>query len=194
MNLRYNSSGPSCRAIGAPSTMSHPHPDQTRWFTTEVQPHGSALKSYLRGAFPSVRDVDDVVQESYLRIWRARFDQQIHFSKSFLFQVARRIAIDWLRRQEASPVAFVSNDLLLPVHDEARGAAETASVRDDVECLMRALETMPPRLREVVLLRKVDGLSQKEIAARLNLSELTVQSHVVRGLRRLEETFRQRSG
>ena len=49
-------------------------------------------------------------------------------------------------------------------------------------------------MREVIVLRKIDGLSQKEIAARLGLSELTVQVHVVRGLRRLEDFFRSRLG
>jgi hypothetical protein len=42
------------------------------WFAEEVQPHDAQLKAYLRGAFPAVRDVEDVVQESYLRVWRAR--------------------------------------------------------------------------------------------------------------------------
>jgi|GEM_PF-6457756 len=52
--------------------MHAPKTDQARWFAEEVHPHESSLRAYLRGAFPSVRDVDDVVQESFLRIWGAR--------------------------------------------------------------------------------------------------------------------------
>ena len=48
------------------------HTDQARWFAEEVQPHDAQLRAYLRGAFPTACDVDDVMQESYLRVWRVR--------------------------------------------------------------------------------------------------------------------------
>lgn len=47
-------------------------PETAHWFTEHVHPHDAQLKAYLRGAFPAVRDVEDVVQESYLRVWRVR--------------------------------------------------------------------------------------------------------------------------
>ncbi|MGH7944160.1 MAG: hypothetical protein ACREF9_04025, partial [Opitutaceae bacterium] len=46
--------------------------EAARWFTEQVQPHEIQLRNYLRVAFPTVRDVEDVVQESFLRIWKAR--------------------------------------------------------------------------------------------------------------------------
>lgn len=52
--------------------------------------HDEQLKSYLRLAFPTVRDVDDIVQESYLRTWRRQSSQPIRAAKAFLFTVARR--------------------------------------------------------------------------------------------------------
>ncbi len=164
-----------------------------QWFVTEIKPHEPVLRSYLRGAFPSVRDIDDVVQESYLRVWRARLHQPVRFSKSFLFQVARHIALDWVRRERVAPVVPVADVAALDFLDDRPGAAELASRQDELDMLICAFEAMPPRLREVIVLRKIDGLSQKEIAARLGLSELTVQGHVVRGLRRLELYFRRRS-
>ena len=163
--------------------------DSSQWFAEEIHPHGPSLRAYLRGTFPDVRDVDDVVQESFLRVWRARLDAPVRFSKSFLFQVARRIAIDWVRRERVSPLTAVADVAALPVPDERPGVADTACRRDEFELLIRAIDAMPPRLREVIILRKIDGLPQKEIAARLNLSALTVQIHVVRGLRRLQDYF-----
>lgn len=71
--------------------MDSPQSDSTKWFTEEVQPHEPVLRSYLRGAFPAVRDLDDVVQESYLRLWRARTEEPIRSAKAFLFTAARRI-------------------------------------------------------------------------------------------------------
>ena len=54
-----------------------PPTDQARWFTEEVDPHRSASRAYVQRAFPGVRDVDDVVQDSLLRIWTARASRQI---------------------------------------------------------------------------------------------------------------------
>ena len=76
------------------------------------------------------------------------------------------------------------------VRDERLGTVDRASLNDELIRLTRALDALPPRLREVMILRKLEGLPQKEIAARLGLSEFTVQVHVVRGLQRLQELFR----
>jgi RNA polymerase sigma-70 factor (ECF subfamily) len=164
--------------------------DTSRWFAEEVQPHDALLKAYLRRSFPAVRDLDDVVQEAYLRLWRARLSHRIRFSKAFLFQVARRIVIDLLRRERVSPIIAVTDLAALNVRDERLGTVDRASLNDELIRLTRALDALPPRLREVMILRKLEGLPQKEIAARLGLSEFTVQVHVVRGLQRLQELFR----
>lgn len=74
-----------------------------KWFAEEVQPHGPSLRAFLRGRFPAVRDVDDVVQESYLRIWKARARHPIDSAKAFLFRIARNLALDTLRHEKNSP-------------------------------------------------------------------------------------------
>jgi RNA polymerase sigma factor (sigma-70 family) len=167
--------------------MMPPHDsDQARWFAEEVQPHDAQLKSYLRGSFPTVRDVDDVVQESYLRVWRARLNRPITSAKSFLFQVARHLAVDLLRRDRASPVDRLPDLADLSVLDDGPGVVEIACTREEIALLARAFDTLPARCRAVMILRQIEGVPQKEIARRLGLSELTVQTHVVHGLRRLE--------
>ena len=83
--------------------------DNTRWFTEEVQPDGPQLRSYLRGSFPTVRVLDDVVQESCLRVWKSRATRPIQSAKAFLFAVARRLALDLVRREGAAEgVSFKS--------------------------------------------------------------------------------------
>jgi RNA polymerase sigma-70 factor (ECF subfamily) len=166
-----------------------PHTDQARWFADELQPHEPELRGYLRGSFPAVRDVDDVVQESYLRVWRARVSQPIRSGRSFLFQVARRIAIDFARRERISPLVPASDAVVASALAGGVDCAEAAARADDLDLLARAFEAMPPRRREVMILRKIEGVPQKEIAARLGITEAAVQIHVVRGLRGLEEFF-----
>jgi RNA polymerase sigma-70 factor (ECF subfamily) len=163
-----------------------PNSDQARWFAEEVHPHDAQLRSYLRGSFPTVRDVEDVVQESYLRIWKARAARPIQSAKSFLFSIARHLAIDTLRRQRSSPIDALPDLAALSVMDDGPGVAETACTREELALLAQALLALPPRCRHVIVLRQIEGLPQKEIARRLGLSELTVQTHVVHGLRRLE--------
>src|SRR6187402_1176310 len=99
-------------------------PEHSRWFAEEIQPHEGSLRSYLHGNFPKVGDVDDVVQESYLRMWRAKAAQPIRSARAFLFTVARRLALDTLRHERASPLTGVEAIESLAVIDEATDVAE----------------------------------------------------------------------
>lgn len=164
--------------------------ETARWFSAEVQPHELALRAYLRGAFPAVRDVDDVVQESFLRIWRARAASPIQSAKAFLFQVARRLAIDTVRRDRLDFFGDVRDIAGPPVYEEAPGAADTASTVERVRLLTDAIEALPARCREIFVMRKLHGFSQRDTAARLGLSERTVEVQVSRGMQRCEEFLR----
>ncbi|MBI5766479.1 MAG: RNA polymerase sigma factor [Verrucomicrobia bacterium] len=172
--------------------MKPPDSENARWFCREVHRHDTQLRSYLRGSFPSVPDVEDLVQESYLRVWKTCTARPIQSAKSFLFAVARHLAIDTLRREIASPVSRLPDDAPLSVLDDSPGVAEVACTREEIALLAQALLDLPPRCREVMLLRQIEGVPQKEIARRLGLSELTVQTHVVNGLHRVEEFMRRR--
>jgi len=174
--------------------------ENSRWFADEVHTHDAQLKAYLRGSFPSIRDVDDVVQESYLRVWRRQLKCPITevtgtvkaSVRGFLFRVAKRLAIDLLRRERASPFDPGADFSLLVMTEDLPDAAEVACTRQEIELLLEAIETLPRRCREILVLRKLQGLPQKEIAARLGLSEETVQVQARRGLRRCDAYLRRR--
>jgi RNA polymerase sigma factor (sigma-70 family) len=161
--------------------------EQSRWFAAEVQPHHSHLTAYLRRAYPSVRDTDDVVQETYLRIWKARALQPIQSAKAYLFRIARNLALDAIRRGRTSPIDAMPDLAALPVMDQGAATAETVCANEEIALLAEALEALPPRIREIVILRKFQNLPQKVVAERLHISELTVQEQVYRGLRRIEK-------
>ena len=163
-----------------------------KWFQDEVQPHGPSLKAWLRGRFPAVRDVDDVVQESYLRIWQARARQPIDSAKAFLFRIARNLALDTLRHERHSPIHAVTELSRLIVLEDKPDAAATAARQQEIDLLVEAIDGLPARCREIFILRKLRGVSQKDIAARLGLSEQTVQVQAARGLRRVAESLRRR--
>src|SRR5690606_9967980 len=77
-----------------------PRPDHARWFVEEVQPHEPALRSFLRRRFPTIRDVDDLVQEAYARLMQARESGAILKPRAYLFAPARNAAIDLFRGRQ----------------------------------------------------------------------------------------------
>lgn len=164
----------------------------SKWFTEEVQPHELALKGYLRRAFPAVRDVDDVVQESYVRILQTHPCQPIASARAFLFTVARRLALNLIARQKTAATIHVGDFSACPVLQDGAGVPERVSRLEVYDLLGEALATLPARCREITVLRKLQGLSQREVAARLGLSEKTVAEQVARGVRRCEEFLRRR--
>jgi RNA polymerase sigma factor (sigma-70 family) len=172
---------------------SHAIPVQDgRWFEDEVHSHRAQLKAYLRGSFPGVGDVEDVVQESFLRIWKARARGPIRSAKAFLFGIARHLALDQTRRNAISPVKAVDDVAGLPVPAETESAAETLSADEKFQELAAAIATLPPRCRAAFVLCKLKGISHRDAAAQLGLSERTVDEHVFRGMQRLGEELRRR--
>lgn len=170
------------------------NPPATRWFAEEVHAHEASLKAYLRASYPALRDLDDVVQESYLRIWKARMARPIRFTKSYLFQIARNLSLDLTRRRYTSPFVDVDDPVMMAVPDPAPAVEARVEARDELRLLARAIDALPARCREILILRQIEGVPQKEIADRLGLSVLTVQVQVVRGLRRVNEYLRQHEG
>lgn len=172
--------------------MPPPETDHARWFAEEVHVHDGQLRAYLRGTYPAVRDVDDVVQESYLRTWKARLAHPIASTKSFLFQVARNLAIDVLRRKQprATDSSVDFDELCVP--DDSADAAATLSLQEKIDLLSAALATLPERTREIVFSRKFLGLPQKDVAARLGIAERTVETQLAKGMKRCAAYLRKR--
>ena len=168
-----------------------PESEQARWFAAEVQPHEASLRSWLRGQYPSLLDVDDLIQDTYTRVLRAHAvdPARIYGVKSLLFTTARNLALDQLRRRQLVQLdAWPENDEPdLP--EDRPGVEELVSRRQELELLTEAIQALPDRCRQVLTLRKIYGLSQKEIAAQLGIAEHTVEAHVGAGVRRCTEYF-----
>jgi len=164
------------------------NPVQAHWFAAEIQPHEPALRAYLRRWLRSETDVDDVVQEVYVRLFRARKDES--FSKAFIFVVARNIVRDLWRRSSTAEIVPITETVALPVLQDNPGVSELVSRRQELALLREAIGSLPERCREVFLLRKIQGLSQKEIAATLGITENTVETLVAKGAHRCADYFR----
>lgn len=167
--------------------------EQNRWFTEEVQPHETSLRSYLRNAYPTVRDVDDVVQESYIRLLKARTVHPIQCARAFLFGIARRLAVDVIRKERRTTAHEVVMDLnSLSVLEGKADAAEASSSQEEIALLAEAIHSLPSRCREIMILRKLDRLSHQEIAQRLGIAVPTVEVQISRGMDKCTRYLRSR--
>lgn len=167
-----------------------PPTDQTHWFAKEVQPHEASLRAYLRHSLPSVADVDDLTQECYARLLRERDRGTVRSHRAFLFAVARNAVRDLLRRRAVADAIPITETDPLPVLDDGPDVVDFVVRREELAILTEAIRALPERCRHVFLLRKIQGLSQKEIAVRLGITENTVETLVAKGARRCADYLR----
>jgi RNA polymerase sigma factor (sigma-70 family) len=158
-----------------------------------VQPYEPALRAYLHGRFPALADQDDIVQDTYARLLRAHAAGNIRHPKAFLFTTARNAALDFFRRKRGVSLDDVTHfDESAVLLDRPPSAAEHASREQELEILAEAVRALPDRCRQVIMLRYLDGLAYKEIAAQLDISPETVKAQLAKGMRRCAEFFRER--
>jgi RNA polymerase sigma-70 factor (ECF subfamily) len=169
--------------------MANPNTDQARWFVANVLPHDAALRAWLRAGFGSQVEIDDVVQDAYSRLLRAHVEGTVISPKAFLFHAARNLALNQLRhRKYTHPASSFESDVSR-ILDGGAGVPEAVASAEDTRLLIEAIQSLPGRCRQVFTLRKIYGLSQKEIAIRLGISEHTVEVQGAIGIRKCAEYF-----
>lgn len=166
--------------------------EQSLWFVDEVLPHEAGLRRWLVSRFSAIRDIDDLVQETFSRILKARDSGPIPNPQAFLFVVSRNLALNRLRRMSREYPSEDVEEYPSILVDEMAGPFESTALQEEIDELVSAFQSLPDRCRRVMTLRKIYGLSQREIAAKLGISEHTVESQVGIGLRKCRTFFRQR--
>ena len=163
--------------------------DPSTWFAHEIQPHEPALRRFFFSHFPELRDIDDLVQETYVRVLRANHRHRIDDPRAYLFATAQSAAVDNYRRQKIFLARNLAEIDVESVTEDGPDAAETASGDQESEVLADAINALPERCRLVMQLRWFDGLSYREIALRLGVSEKTVNAQLALALLRCRRYF-----
>jgi RNA polymerase sigma-70 factor (ECF subfamily) len=156
-------------------------------------PYEPLLRGWLQGRFGAQVEIDDIVQDVYARLLRARAQGTVVSPKAFLFHAARNIALNQVRHRSYTHPTELTDNAVSSVLDPGEGVPETVARAEDIQLLIRAVQSLPERCRQVFTLRKIYGLSQKEIAARLGISENTVEVQGAIGVRKCADYF-QRHG
>jgi RNA polymerase sigma factor (sigma-70 family) len=169
-----------------------PDTEQSRWFIEEVHPHEPALRGYLRGCFPTLQDVDDLVQEAYARLIRAHNAGKVGHPRAYLFATARNAALDLFRRGKIVSIEGLAEIDRLSVLEAGPDPAEQASHDQEIAILHEAVGSLPDRCRQILTLRRLHGLSHRQIAQTLGISEHTVNAQLAIGMLRCRQYLRAR--
>lgn len=164
-------------------------PEQFRWFAEHLRPHEPMLRAWLRAQFPSTADVDDIVQEAYSRVLRAQAANAIRSPKAFLFATARNIALMQLRHRQVERTEALAERERSDILDESPDVADAVARTQELEILTQAIQSLPARCRQILTLRKIYGMSQRDVAAELGIAEHTVEAQGTIALRKLADFF-----
>ena len=148
--------------------------------TKLFQDHREALTQFLVYKIRCPETARDLCQETYLRLLRDNAVTHDENLSGFLFRVADRLAINYLKWQRLARNNGVPlyEELICPKHLPD----EITALRQQCEILLDAINSLPRKFRDVFLLRKIDELTYTEISLRLGISEKTVQRHLVEAM------------
>ena len=163
--------------------------ERALWLSRAVLPHEPALRAWLKRKRVIDLDIDDIVQEAYAKLAALESVAAVRDPRTYVFQVAYSIVVSHVRRSRIVSIRAMEDveelGTVLPQTSPERQLED----RDELNRLAAAIAALPPRCRETRLLRRVEGLSQRETAKRLGVSEKAVEKNMARSLRALMDIF-----
>lgn len=168
--------------------------EQYHWFAEHLRPHEEMLRAWLRTQFPAVCDIDDIIQEAYLRVLNSHEARGVDSPKAFLFATARNLVLMQLRHRRVERAESLAEMDATSILDESTDIPGEVARAQELQMLTHAIQSLPARCRQILTLRKIYGLSQKEVAAQLGISEHTVEAQGTIALRKLGEYFERAEG
>jgi RNA polymerase sigma factor (sigma-70 family) len=155
------------------------------WFKREILSHEDMLMRFLARVWPRRDELPDIRQEAYARVYEAAQKSRPQAPKAFLFTTAKHLMADRIRRERIVSIQAAGENEYLNVLIDEISPEQRVGANQELARLARAFDRLSPKIREVVWLRRVKGLSQKEVASRLALAEKTVEKHLRTGARLL---------
>lgn len=153
------------------------------WVANEVLPYEAFVRGWLIRRWGQAVDADDVLQEAYCRISSLRSIAHIESGRAYFFTTVQSVVLDGMRKAKVANIRSMTEIDWEYVMDEAPSPDRVVEGRQQLERVRAALDGLSEMARQVIKLRRLSGLSQRETAERLGVSEHIVENHVTRGLR-----------
>jgi RNA polymerase sigma factor (sigma-70 family) len=159
--------------------------DRARWLAEEVLPCEPGLRAWLARRRVADLDVDDIVQEAYAVLAELKTVEHIRNPRTYLYSVAHSIILQHVRRLRIVAIETMAEVDRLGIYSEQPTPEETLSDFQELRVIARLIAALPHKCGEAFILRKVEGLSQREVAERMQISESTVEKHIGKAIRLL---------
>ncbi|MFZ6723497.1 RNA polymerase sigma factor [Undibacterium sp. Ji49W] len=159
------------------------------WFEFEVLPLEAALIRFLRRNRRQEDDVADLLQEVYVRLYESAAKRMPDMVKPFVFATARNLLIDLARRAQVVSIEAYADLDILDVSSDELTPERHATGHQELRLLQQAMDMLPARCREVVQLRKIDDMSQRDVALYMGITEDTVEKQISKGMRVLASSL-----
>jgi len=153
------------------------------WVGSNVIPHEADLRTRLRRMAVPEGEISDIVQDAYLRIAQLDSVAHIRSGRAYFFTAARAAFIQRVRRERIVRIDSLTETGALDFADDSPGPERQAGARLELARVKSLIEALPDRCREIFVLRRIQGVPQREIAERLGLSEHVVEQQAMRGLK-----------
>jgi len=155
------------------------------WFGREILPLEASLMQYLEHNWRNASDISDLRQEVYVRIYEAALRKFPEKPRQYLFATARNILIKRVQHERVVPIEAVADLEALNLAGDAPDVERIILAGEELRRLQAALDRLPPRARETILLSRIEGLSRGEIASRMGIGEASVSQYLSQGIRAL---------
>lgn len=159
--------------------------DLKAWFCDQVLPLEPVLTRFIRRHWRSKDDIADIRQEVYERVLSGAASALPLQTRAYVFTVARNIMINRARRNAVVYIEHVEELDNAAVNADWLTPERRLNGREELRRVQEGLDRLPPRCREVIRLRKVEGLSTREVAARLGIGIDAVEQQTTLGMRAL---------
>lgn len=153
------------------------------WVGAQILPHEGHVRACLRRARLSREDVEDVIQEAYCRLAALPSVEHIASPRAYFLTVAKNIALVHVRRARIVRMESIDEIERLDISSDTPSPEQIIAGRAELARLQILISSLPDRCRRIFVMRKVEGLPQKEIARILGLSETTIENDAAKGLR-----------
>ena len=163
--------------------MAEPREKFVAWVGAQILPHEGDVRRWLSRAGWRRDEIDDIVQDAYCRIAGLASIDHIQNGRAYLFQTIRSVVTDRVRQARVISISRPTEIALLNVLDHAPSAERIVASRLELRRVQAVIQALPERCRTIFMLRRVEGLSQREIARRLGVTENVVEAQAARGLR-----------